>query len=102
MNDLDNPKMPVFVPRPGPLHDPQEYGDDHARRVTTLRRYFAKGIYFWYSFGTWLRKRDGTVPVASDFSISCRCVRCVDFFFGAVAAVFGVLSVGLGEGAAVV
>jgi hypothetical protein len=41
------------------------------------------------------------VPVASDFSISCRCVMRVDFFFGAV-AVFGVLSAGVGEGAAVV
>jgi hypothetical protein len=58
------------------------------------RGYFAKGIYFWYSFGTWLRKRDGTVPVASDFSISCRCVMRVGFFFPAVAA-FGVVSDGL-------
>ena len=41
------------------------------------------------------------MPVASDFSISCRCVTRVDFFFAAVFA-FGSVSGGAGEGAAVV
>ena len=69
-----------------------------------IRSYRANGMYFWYSFGTWLRKRDGTVPVASDFSISCRCVMRVAFLFALLAAgfAFGVLSGGVDEGAAAV
>jgi hypothetical protein len=103
MNDLDNPQMSAFVPRAGPVHDPQEYGEIMLVALQPARGYFAKGIYFWYSFGTWLRKRDGTVPVASDFSISCRCVMRVGFFLPAVAVFdFGSGSDGADDGADVV
>ena len=65
----------------------------------TVCIYLANGMYLWYSFGTWLRKRDGTVPVASDFSISCRCVMRVGFFLPAVAVFAFSVSEGVDEGA---
>jgi hypothetical protein len=85
-NDLDNLACPDFVP---PEQMRSAYLD------------FANGMYFWYSFGTWLRKRDGTVPVSIDLSISWRCDTLSDFFFLAVAVfAFGVPSAGLFSDAA--
>src|SRR3954470_10312926 len=45
-------------------------------------------MYFWYSFGTWLRYRDGTVRVLIEWSSSCRvcaliCIRIFNFGFAA-------------------
>jgi len=60
-------------------------------------------MYFWYSFGTELRKREGTVPVSIEWSISCcRVIRFL-FFAGLAslvsAAVDGVVVAGVDEAA---
>src|SRR5947209_9801318 len=57
-----------------------------ASRRRTIRHRFSNGIYCWYSFGTELRYRAGTVPLSTEWSISC--CRVIFFFAGFLSAVF--------------
>jgi len=56
-------------------------------------------MYLWYSLGTRLRYRDGTLPVRSECSTSCRVVF-VRFFFGVLASLAGLVSPALSVAAA--
>lgn len=50
-------------------------------RSSPLSYRFSNGTYCWYSFGTELRYRAGTVPLSIDLSISCCLVILATFFF---------------------